>query len=180
MRISEVNSGLGGAGITARSGDYHTSNVSASTAAADAHPAWIEERARIAVNRNVKVAGRLVFQEPIRIDGHFRGEVSSSELVIISENGSVGGLVRSPRLVVLGALDGDITAAKSVVLGPHSRFTGKIEADNLTIYEGASLNADLRIGCRSGIRRGATEPLSRSSELVEAKRVYDGRTRSEA
>jgi cytoskeletal protein CcmA (bactofilin family) len=51
-------------------------------------------------------------------------------------------------LVVLGQLEGDITASQSVVLGPRSRFKGKIEADNLTICEGAYLNADLRIGCR--------------------------------
>jgi cytoskeletal protein CcmA (bactofilin family) len=129
----------------------------------DAHPSWVEERARVAVNRNVRVAGRLVFQEPIRIDGHFRGEVSSSELVVISEDGSVGGRIRSPRLVVLGELEGDITASKSVVLGPRSRFTGTLEADHVTICEGAYLNADLRIGCRSENRRGENERPRRES-----------------
>ena len=132
-----------------------TSNFmdSVESAGANAHPSWVEERARVAVNRNVRVSGRLVFQEPIRIDGHFRGEVSSSELVVISEDASVGGRIRSPRLVVLGELEGDITASKSVLLGPRSRFKGKLEADNITICEGAYLNADLRIGCRSKDRR---------------------------
>ena len=120
----------------------------AASGSSSALPSWIEERLRIAVNRNVNVAGRLVFHEPIRIEGHFKGEVSSSELVVISEDGSVGGRVRSPRLIVLGQLEGDITASRSVVLGPRSRFKGKIEADNLTICEGAYLNGDLRIGCR--------------------------------
>jgi len=149
MRISDANSGLGGPRATASlpGGNYNSTDAAAS--AADTHPPWIGERARVAVNRNVKVAGRLVFQEPIRIEGHFRGEVSSSELVVISEDGSVGGRIRSPRLVVLGELEGDITNSKSVVLGPRSRFKGKIEADNLTICEGAYLNADLRIGCRA-------------------------------
>jgi cytoskeletal protein CcmA (bactofilin family) len=148
MRIGDANSGLGGQGVNgSASGAHFGSGANASNSSA--HPSWIEERARVAVNRNAKVAGHLVFQEPIRIEGHFRGEVSSSELVIISEDGSVGGRVRSPRLVVLGVLEGDITASKSVVLGPRSRFKGKIEADNLTICEGAYLNADLRIGCRA-------------------------------
>jgi cytoskeletal protein CcmA (bactofilin family) len=150
MRISDANSGLGGSRATAASaGGDLISDSAGITNAANAHPAWIEERARVAVNRNVKVSGRLVFQEPIRIDGHFRGEVTSSELVVISEDGSVGGRIKSPRLVVLGELEGDIMASRSVVLGPHSRFRGKIEADNLTIYEGARLDGDLRIGCRS-------------------------------
>ncbi len=130
-------------------GSNFNSTGIAPASTANVNPSWIEERARIAVNRNVRITGRLVFQEPIRIEGHFRGEVSSSELVVISEEGSVGGRIQSPRLVVLGELEGDITASKSVVLGPRSRFKGKIEADNLTICEGAYLNADLRIGCRS-------------------------------
>jgi cytoskeletal protein CcmA (bactofilin family) len=131
------------------SADNYNSTDAAALSAANVHPSWIEERVRVAVNRNMKVAGRLVFREPIRIEGHFRGEVSSNELVVISEDGSVGGRIRSPRLVVLGELEGDITASKSVVLGPRSRFKGKIETANLTICEGAYLNADLRIGRRS-------------------------------
>jgi cytoskeletal protein CcmA (bactofilin family) len=150
MRFSEVNSGLGGSrAIAGSAGGYSFSHDAGIATAANAHPAWIEERARVAVNRNVKIAGRLVFQEPIRIDGHFRGEISSSDLVVISEDGSVGGRIKARRLVVLGELEGDITDSKSVVLGPRSRFNGKIEADNLTIYEGARLDADVRIGCRS-------------------------------
>jgi cytoskeletal protein CcmA (bactofilin family) len=158
MRISEANSGLDGpSGSASSAGGGFNSTDAAAVSTVNAHPSWIEERARVAVNRDVRVAGHLVFQEPIRIEGHFRGEVSSSELVVISEDGSVGGRIRSPRLVVLGELEGDITASKSVVLGPRSRFKGKIEADNLTICEGAYLNADLRIGHRSedkGLRRG--------------------------
>ncbi|HKV56394.1 MAG TPA: polymer-forming cytoskeletal protein [Candidatus Binataceae bacterium] len=111
-------------------------------------PSWAGERTRVAVNRNVNVSGRLVFQEPVRIEGHLRGEVVSGDLVVIAEEGSVDGRVRSPRLVVLGTLNGDITDSSSVVLGPRSRLKGNIEADKLTVCEGAWLNGDLRIGRR--------------------------------
>jgi cytoskeletal protein CcmA (bactofilin family) len=151
--------------VSSRSDNINLRLVEAS---ANIHPAWIKERARVAVNRNVRVAGHLVFQEPIRIDGHFRGEVSSSELVVISEDASVGGRIRSPRLVVLGELEGDVTAAKSVVLGPRSRFKGKIEADNVTICEGAYLNADLRIGCPSNAGRSENEMVRRALPSASA------------
>jgi cytoskeletal protein CcmA (bactofilin family) len=150
MQMSDANSGPGEQNAT--TGSSGSKLDLAGRTEAEALPSWIEERARVAVNRNVRIAGHLVFQEPIRIDGHFRGEVSSSDLVVISEEGSVGGRIRSPRLVVLGELQGEIRS-KSVILGPHSHFKGKIEADNLTICEGAHLNADLRIGCRSEIRQ---------------------------
>jgi len=109
--------------------------------------AWVEERTRVAVARNVNVSGRLVFQEPVRIEGNFRGEVSSSELVVISDQGKVEGRVRSPRLLVLGELRGDIIDSRLVVLGPRARVFGRIETDSLRIAEGALLEGDVRVPC---------------------------------
>lgn len=108
--------------------------------------AWIEERTRVAVSRNINVSGKLVFQEPVRIEGNFRGEVSSSDLVVITEGGLVEGRIKTPRLLVLGSLRGDIAGSKSVVLGPRSHVKGRIEAERLTVCEGARLEGDLVVG----------------------------------
>ncbi len=107
--------------------------------------AWVEERTRVAVGRNVNVSGRLVFHEPVRIEGRFRGEVSSAELVVISEGATIEGKIRAPRLLVMGELRGDIAAAKRVVLGPNSRVDGNIETDSLTICEGAHFDGHVRM-----------------------------------
>lgn len=105
--------------------------------------AWIEERTRVAVGRGVNVSGRLVFQEPVRIEGRFRGEVSSSELVVITEQASVEGRVRASRVLVLGELTGDIIGAQSAVFGPRARVKGKIESETLTVCEGAFFDGDI-------------------------------------
>lgn len=107
--------------------------------------AWVEERTRVAVGRNINVSGRLVFQEPVRIEGNFRGEVSSSELVVISDQGTIEGKVRSPRLLVLGELRGDVLESRLVVLGPRARVTGRIRADSLRVCEGARLEGDVSV-----------------------------------
>jgi cytoskeletal protein CcmA (bactofilin family) len=111
--------------------------------------AWIEERTRVAVSRNINVSGKLVFQEPVRVEGHLRGEVSSGDLVVICEGAAVDGRVKTPRLLVLGSLHGDILGAKSVVLGPRSRTKGRIETESLTVCEGARLEGDVAV-VRSG------------------------------
>ncbi len=108
--------------------------------------AWIEERTRVAVSRNINVSGKLVFQEPVRVEGHLRGEVTSSDLVVISEGGVVDGRVKTPRLLVLGTLHGDIIGSKSVVLGPRSRVKGRVEVESLTVCEGARLEGDVVVG----------------------------------
>jgi cytoskeletal protein CcmA (bactofilin family) len=107
---------------------------------------WIEERTRVAVSRNINVSGKLVFQEPVRIEGSFRGEVSSSDLVVITEEGAVIGQVKTPRLLILGQLQGDVVGSKSVVLGPRSRVKGRIEVERLTVCEGARVEGDLVVG----------------------------------
>jgi cytoskeletal protein CcmA (bactofilin family) len=108
---------------------------------------WAEERTRVAVAPNVNVSGRLAFKEPVRIEGNFRGDLSSNELVVISDQGSVEGRVRTPRLLVLGVLRGDITDTRLVVLGPRARVFGRIETDVLRVCEGARLNGDVRVPC---------------------------------
>jgi len=107
--------------------------------------AWIEQRTRVAVQRNANVSGRLVFQEPVRIEGRFRGEVSSVELIVIAEGGSIDGRVRTPRLLILGEIRGEVTAAQRVVIGPRSRVDATIETELLTICEGARLDADIKM-----------------------------------
>ena len=107
--------------------------------------AWAEERTRVAVGRNTNIAGKLIFQEPVRIDGKFRGEVSSVDLIVITEFGSIEGRVRAPRLVVLGEMRGEVTDSKRVLLGPRARVSGRIESERLAILEGAQLEGDLRI-----------------------------------
>src|ERR1700674_2935792 len=97
----------------------------------DAGPAWAESRTRVAVGRNVNVSGKLIFNEPVRIEGRFRGEVRSVELVVIGEDGMVEGKVCAPRLLIMGELRGDVI--------------GNIEARNLTIREGAYFEGAVRM-----------------------------------
>jgi len=111
----------------------------------DAGVAWAEERTRVAVGRNVNVSGKLIFHEPVRIEGRFRGEVRSVELVVVGEEGMIEGKVCAPRLLVMGELRGDVVGCDRVVLGPRAKFYGNIETRNLTVSEGAHLDGNVRM-----------------------------------
>src|SRR5713226_5214129 len=75
--------------------------------------AWVEERTRVAVARNITVSGRLVFHEPVRIEGRFRGEVSSVDRVVLGPRSRVFGRIEAKRLTICeGALlNGDVRMA---------------------------------------------------------------------
>jgi cytoskeletal protein CcmA (bactofilin family) len=111
----------------------------------DAGTAWAESRTRVAVNRNVNVSGKLIFNEPVRIEGRFRGEVRSIDLVVIGEEGMVEGKINAPRLLIMGELRGDVTGCDRIVLGTRAKVFGNIEARNLTVREGAYIDATVRM-----------------------------------
>ncbi len=106
---------------------------------------WIEERTRIAVGRGASISGRLIFHEPIRIEGFFRGEVIASDLVVVGQQGRVQGKVRAPRMLVLGELRGDVTECEHLVLGSRARVYGRVEVTRLTVCEGAYIDGDVRM-----------------------------------
>jgi len=106
---------------------------------------WVQERTRIAVGQGVNVSGKLIFNEPVRIEGTFRGEVTSSSLVVIAETGTVEGKMKASKLVVLGEMRGDIVDASRAYLGSHARVYGDIAAENLTVCEGAYFSGNVKM-----------------------------------
>jgi cytoskeletal protein CcmA (bactofilin family) len=145
MRFTDLIQGLGGRG-SAPAGAGEPAHGIAGVLPNAPGQTWIEERTRVAVSPNVNVSGRLFFQEPVSIEGRFRGEISSSELVVISEEGAVEGRVRTPRILILGELQGEIVGSTAIVLGPRARVSGNIEAESLIVCEGARLDGDVRVG----------------------------------
>lgn len=106
---------------------------------------WMRERTRVAVGRGITVAGKLIFNEPVRIEGHFRGEVQSVDLVVIDVEATVEGRVQARKLVVMGELRGDIENSNKVYIGSHARVFGNINAENLTVSEGAYVQGQIRM-----------------------------------
>ena len=117
---------------------------------------WVQERTRVAVGQGVNVSGRLIFNEPVRIEGTFRGEVSSSSLVVIAETGTVEGKMKASKLVVLGELRGDIVDASRAYLGSHARVYGDITAENLTVCEGAYFSGNVKMTARRAAESSTT------------------------
>ena len=107
---------------------------------------WIDDRIRVAVGHNINISGKLAFTGPARIDGQFRGEISSNDLVVISETGAVDARVRTPRILILGEFHGEVLGARAVIIGPAARVKGRVEAERLTVNEGARIEADLVVG----------------------------------
>lgn len=91
---------------------------------------------RSALGPGTLIEGKFTFDSPVKIDGTIRGEVHSSSLLIIGEDGVVEGLMTVGSLVVLGQAKGTIVVEDKVQIGAHGHVQGDIEGGLLAIELG--------------------------------------------
>ncbi len=96
------------------------------------------------IDQGSEFEGKLSFKDTVRIDGHFKGEISSQNTLIVGEPGSVEASIRSKNVIVSGEVVGDIEAAERLVLYKSARVEGDITTPRLVIEEGALVQG--RIG----------------------------------
>ena len=95
------------------------------------------------IDQGSEFEGKLSFKDTVRIDGCFRGEISSDNTLIVGESGQIEANIRSQCVVVSGTVTGDIDAGKRVVLHKTARVEGNVKSGSLVIEEGAVLNGQV-------------------------------------
>ena len=93
-----------------------------------------------------KFTGEVRFKSMLRIDGHFSGRVSSADgTLIVSDGAQVTQAVIEVKVAKInGTVEGDIRASKELVLGCTANVSGEVMSPELTVEEGALLNANCR------------------------------------
>jgi len=87
--------------------------------------------------------GKLLFDEIVRLDGTFRGEVTSRDTLIVGETADIQAEVNVGTLILSGRFKGNIKAARKVELRAPARVEGNIETPVLVVEEGVLLNSTL-------------------------------------
>ena len=102
------------------------------------------------IDQGSSFEGKLSFKDTVRIDGHFTGEISSENTLVVGEPGEVQANIRSKTVIVSGLVVGDIHASRKVVLHKSARVEGNVEAGCLVVEEGALFNGHLKMADPSG------------------------------
>ena len=84
--------------------------------------------------------GKLVFNEIVRLDGAFRGEVTSHDTLIVGESAEIQADVQVGTLILSGRFKGNIKAKTRVELRTPAQVDGTIETPTLSIQDGVILN----------------------------------------
>ena len=111
------------------------------------------------IDQGSEFEGKLTFKDTVRIDGRFRGEISSENTLIVGESGAIEATIRSNTVVVSGSVEGDIIAGHQVMLHKTARVHGDMTAPSLIIEEGAVFNGQITMGRSEAKAASAGGPL---------------------
>ena len=90
------------------------------------------------IGPSISIQGELSSSESLRVDGRVTGHIllRDSELTI-GQSARVDADVRAVRVLILGNLNGNVTAAERIELGAAANVTGGLSANKVVIVDGA-------------------------------------------
>jgi cytoskeletal protein CcmA (bactofilin family) len=90
-----------------------------------------------------KFEGKLSFNEMVRLDGVFSGEIESSDTLVVGETAEIDGNINVGALILSGKFKGDIKATTSVELRAPAKVDGRIETPSLKIEDKVMFNGEI-------------------------------------
>ncbi len=93
-----------------------------------------------------KFEGKLSFDEMVRLDGIFNGEIRSSDTLIVGETAEIEGSIHVGALILSGRFKGDIKATTMVELRAPAQVEGTVETPSLKIDEKVLFNGEIKMG----------------------------------
>ena len=108
--------------------------------------------------------GKLSFDEMVRLDGRFSGEINSSDTLVVGETAVVEGDINVGSLILSGRFTGRIVATCSVELRAPAQIEGSIETPQLKMEEKVVFNGEIRMGSTASQPDGALALPARPAE----------------
>ena len=100
------------------------------------------------IDKTAELEGKLTGKDA-RVLGRFKGEIQLQGRLIIGEESRVEAKVKADAAEIGGEFKGDISV-RSLVLLEKARVEGSIDAQVLSVREGAQVNASVNAGNASG------------------------------
>ena len=105
--------------------------------------------------------GKLSFDEMVRLDGRFIGEIRSSDTLVVGDTGEVEGDIFVGCLILSGRFKGNIVATERVELLAPAQVEGVLEAPQLKIEEKVIFNGEIKMtapGTVKDLKKGSDTP----------------------
>lgn len=118
------------------------------------------------------VRGRVNGTGDLEIAGRIEGEVECTGDVLVDTSGIVGAGISARRIVVRGAVKGDLVGEEAVVLEAGARVVGDLRAPRIAIAPGGMVRGHVQTGGAGAARpRSAAATASRPSTTSAAAKT---------
>ena len=104
------------------------------------------------LGRGATFDGKLTFEGTVRIDGRFKGEVFSEDVLVIGEGAIVEAEIDIGEIIIQGTVVGNIRAKRGIEIQAPGRVKGDIHTPSLQIDKGVIFEG------RSFMEGGAKPP----------------------
>jgi cytoskeletal protein CcmA (bactofilin family) len=125
------------------------------------------------IGRGTLFEGTMKVENSVRIDGVFKGELTCSGALTISQSGEAYARLEGKDIYINGIVRGTVRAEK-VRLDSQARFIGDIYADALSVSEGAIFHGSCSMDSEEGdeihkVRPAEAQVAEVEKNLPEAK-----------
>jgi cytoskeletal protein CcmA (bactofilin family) len=101
---------------------------------------------RATIGKSLQIKGEVIGSESLYIDGKVEGVITlPGNRVTVSRNAQVSANITAREVVVLGMVNGNITASDRVDIRSEGSVTGDVTAQSITIGDGAFFQGGMDI-----------------------------------
>ena len=133
------------------------------------------ERDVVNIGKSVVIKGELNGSEDLTIEGHVEGKIELKDHVLtIGPNGKIKAQVFAKALIVLGEVNGNVTASEKVEIRDGGSVDGDIVSPRVAIAEGAHFRGSVDMQRKSGQQvsggqppRPTTQPAPQTQPAVQ-------------
>jgi cytoskeletal protein CcmA (bactofilin family) len=104
------------------------------------------------LSESTSLRGRVAGEGDLEIRGRVEGEIELGGELVIAETAVIQAALRATRVVIHGAVVGDIGATESISLGESARVVGNLVAPRIAIALGAQIRGDLDMGLPGAVK----------------------------
>jgi cytoskeletal protein CcmA (bactofilin family) len=107
------------------------------------------------IGKSTRVRGRVQGPGDVEVQGFVDGEIAVTGDVTVAQHGMVGAGIKGRRLVVRGAVKGDLVGDEAVLLEDGARVVGDVHAPRVAIAVGALVRGFVETGEGASAPRAA-------------------------
>ncbi len=117
------------------------------------------------IDEGSELEGKYTFRGTVMLNGKFQGEISSTDTLIIGEQGVVKATVRVGTAIIEGELVGNVEATDRIELKGKARVFGDLAAPVMVVHERALFEGHCRM-----TKAKPAEAASRDFSVIPLKR----------